>query len=84
MAKNFEELSRWWGDLQHGGYMDQRSKRLAMFAPVIDDTNRDSAPSVWHRIATEWDQTMLSPVDPDKGLINIGYETIIAQICNTI
>lgn len=80
MAKSFEELTQWWGDLQHGGYMDQRSKRLAMFAPAYVKDK----PTVWLRIANEWEQAMLSPVQPEKGLFDVGYETIVAQICNTI
>lgn len=81
MAQDFEELSRWWGDMQRGGYMDQRAKRLVMFAPVHQNGDE---PSAWQTIAREWDQAMLSPVDPDKGLVNVGYEEIVAQICNTI
>lgn len=81
MAASFEELSAWWGDCQQGGYMDQRAKRLVMFAPV---QQKNGEPSSWTTIARQWDQALLSPVDPDKGLMNVGYEEIIAQICNTI
>ena len=83
MAASFEELSRWWGDMQNGGYMDPRAKRLVMFAPEYDDS-RETTPSVWTKIAKTWDQTILSPVDLENGLINIGYETILNEIGNTI
>ena len=33
MAKNFEELTNWWGDEQRNGYMDSNAKRLLLFAP---------------------------------------------------
>jgi len=83
MAKDFEELSQWWGDLQHNGYMDQRAKRLTIFAPQYE-SDKDDTPTVWVKIANEWEQAMFSPVDVSKGLMDVGYETIIAQICNTI
>lgn len=83
MAADFSELTKWWGDMQHGGYMDPRAKRLVMFAPEYED-DKTKSPSVWKRISKEWDQTIFSPVDLEKGLINVGYETILNEIANTI
>lgn len=83
MAQSFEELTTWWGDMQHGGYMDPHAKRLVMFAPEFED-KKGKTPSVWRRISNEWDQTIHSPVDIEKGLINVGYETILNEIANTI
>lgn len=83
MAESFDELTKWWGDMQHGGFMDQRAKRLIMFAPEFDDEDGD-VPSVWNKIAREWDGAILSPVDLERGLINVGYGTILNEISNTI
>ena len=83
MAADFDELTKWWGDMQHGGYMDSRAKRLVMFAPEYED-NMERTPSVWKKISEEWEQTILSPVDLENGLINVGYETILNEIGNTI
>ena len=83
MAKDFDELTKWWGDMQHGGYMDQHAKRLVMFAPEYEDQYGDK-PSVWKTISARWDQTIFSPVDLSRGLINIGYDTILNTIANTI
>jgi hypothetical protein len=83
MAQSFDELTKWWGDMQHGGFMDQHAKRMIMFAPEFDD-EKSKTPSVWRKISREWDQAILSPVDLEKGLINVGYETILHEISNTI
>ena len=33
MAKDFDELTAWWGDKQNKGFIDQNAKRLLLFAP---------------------------------------------------
>ena len=82
MAKDFDELSKWWGDMQNGGYMDQKAKRLVLFAPLTE--HKMDEPSVWTRIANEWDQALMSPAEPEKGFSGMGYEEIIDKLTNTI
>lgn len=83
MAKDFDELTEWWGDAQHGGYMDRYAKRLVMFAPRFDD-DKEKTPSAWDRISREWEQTIFSSVDLSKGMTEVGYETILNAMANTI
>jgi len=83
LPESFEELSKWWGDRQNKGYMDNRAKRLVIFAPTHEESDA-RVPSYWQRIAENWDNAMLSPVEPGKGLTDYGYDDIIDKICSTI
>ncbi len=75
MAKDFAELSQWWGDVQNRGKMAQRAKRLVLFAP--------DAPE-WNRIAREWNNVIMAPSALDKGLSEFDYQTVLSGIVNTI
>lgn len=50
MAKNFEELSTWWGSSQTPGYLDEYGKRLIIFAPYS---------SGWKSIVNNWNKVIL-------------------------
>lgn len=84
MAADFEELTNWWGEKQSGGYMDQRAKRLMMFAPESFKGSTGTEETVWARIERTWDNALLAPVASEKGLQDVEYEQILAAICNTI
>ncbi len=74
MAKNFEELSLWWEDMQLGGMMDENAKRLLIFAP--------DAPE-WSRISQEWAQ-VIHVQTVSEGLMDVEYQQVIDAVCNTI
>ena len=74
MARDFEELSLWWEDEQLGGAMDEKSKRLLMFAP--------DAPE-WNRISSEWSQ-VVHVQTVSEGLSELEYQQVIDAVCNTI
>ena len=75
MAKNFNELSSWWGSKSAPGFMNQSAKRLLMFAP--DD-------EFWNTISDNWDNTIHFPSEAGNGLSEIDYHQIIDAISNTI
>lgn len=75
MAKDFSELSSWWGNKEMPGYMNQSAKRLLMFAPDAND---------WNTISENWDNTIHFPSEAGNGLSEIDYKQIIDAISNTI
>ncbi len=75
MAKDFDELTRWWGDVQNRGFVNQQAKRLLLFAP-------DGA--YWNTISDTWDNVIHFPSVAGKGLGEFDYEQIIDSISNTI
>lgn len=75
MAKSFDELTMWWGDIQNNGYIDSRAKRLVLFAP---DEN------YWNTIADNWDNVLHYPAKAGNGLDEMDYESILTLISNTI
>lgn len=75
MAKDFSELTAWWGDCQNSGYIDQNAKRLLLFAP--DEP-------YWNTISNTWDNVIHFPSIAGKGLGEFDYKQIIDSISNTI
>lgn len=75
MAANFNELTSWWGDAQNSGYIDQKAKRLLLFAP--------NGP-YWNSISDSWDNVIHFPSAAGKGLGEFDYTQIIDSISNTI
>ena len=75
MARDFGELTAWWGDVQNRGFIDPRAKRLLLFAP--------NAP-YWSTISDTWDNVIHFPSAAGKGLGEFDYKQIIDAISNTI
>lgn len=75
MAKDFTELSEWWGAAGMGGVMDPTSKRLLIYAP-----NK----GYWNDIMGLWDNTLLFPSQAGKGLEEATYTAILDAIANSI
>lgn len=75
MAKDFDELTAWWGDRQNKGFINQNAKRLLLFAP--------DAP-YWSTISDTWDNVIHFPSAAGEGLEEFDYAQIIDSISNTI
>lgn len=75
MAKDMRELTIWWGDKQNTGFIDQRAKRLLLFAP--DEPG-------WSDISSNWDNVIHFPSDAGNGLKELEYGQIVATIANSI
>ena len=75
MARDFDELTRWWGDKQNEGYMDYRSKRLILFTP--------DQPG-WSDITKIWDNVNHFRIESSNGLNEVTYRQLIQAIANSI
>ena len=75
MAKDFSELTSWWGDAENEGFINQSAKRLLLFAP---DANH------WNTISDTWDNVIHFPSVAGAGLGEFDYQQIIDAISNTI
>lgn len=75
MAKDFSELTSWWGGVQNDGYMDYNAKRLLLFTP--------DKPA-WTDIANSWDNVVHFPSQAGNGLKEIDYSQILDVIANSI
>lgn len=75
MAKNMRELTAWWGDKQNAGFIDQRAKRLLLFAPDLPG---------WSNISNTWDNVIHYPSNAGNGLKELEYDQIVATIANSI
>jgi len=75
MAKDFEELSEWWGDKYTPGKMNQAAKRLLIYAPDKE---------YWRDISDSWDKTVHFPSVAGGGLNEYEYDEILNEIANSI
>lgn len=75
MARDFNELTSWWGDAQNKGYVGQSEKRLLLFAP--------NAP-YWSTISDNWDNVLHFPSVAGAGLADKDYSYMIDAIANSI
>lgn len=73
--KSYEELMCMWGTPQFPGEMDPYAKRLLLFAPDC---------SYWPKIAREWDNAILMPVEDGNGLRDVSYQSMLDMIYNSI
>lgn len=76
MAKDFNELTEWWGSRRNPGIMDENAKRLLIFAP--------DKPG-WSTIRNNWNNVIHAITeDYDWGLSKVEYTEILDAICNSI
>ncbi len=75
MPESFGQLSEMWGNEQYPGEMENKAKRLLLFAP---DT------SYWHKIMEGWNNAVLAPAEEAHGLQDITYQYMINTIVNSV
>lgn len=76
MARDFNELSEWWGVGQSpNSVMDRKSKRLLIYAPPKES---------WTTIASAWDNALLFPSAAGQGLDDKTFSEILDAICGSV
>ena len=75
MAKDFDELTRWWGSKSSPGIMDESAKRLIIFAP---------AKKSWSTITDNWNNVIQYESEAGNGLSGCDYKQILSAIGNSI
>lgn len=68
MPRDFEALTAMWNGAGREKAMDQRSKRLYLFAPECPE---------WQRLASSWNNMMYVPCPAGRGLAAHEYEWIV-------
>lgn len=81
MAKNFDELTEWWGFKGCEGVMDEQAKRLLLFAPSRTENTECTN---WARISDNWNKVIQHESDAGSGLNNVDYQVILDAIVNTV
>lgn len=74
MAKDFQELSEWWGGTQQNGFMNDNAKRLILYTP--------DAPE-WDKITRNWDNVIHFPSSLES-LNSIEYSQILETVACTV
>lgn len=82
MARDFNELTEWWGCKAAPGVMDDASKRLVLFTPSKTSNTQYSN---WARISDNWNNVIqYDCTDAGKGLSKVNYQTILNAISGSI
>lgn len=75
MARDFDELSSWWGDTFEHGIMDEYAKRLVLFTPYNTG---------WKDIVNNWNKVIHQEITGREAMEELSYTTILNTIVNTI
>lgn len=75
MAKDFNELTEWWGSRRCPGIMDESAKRLLLFTPSKNS---------WNMIRDNWNNVIQYESEAGEGLKDYDYDQILNAISNTI
>jgi len=76
MPKSINELTAWWGSaVMPGPYMNERGKRLLLYAP--DE-------KTWNLITNNWNNSTFFPSVAGDGLDEYTYDEILDAIVNSI
>ncbi len=75
MAKNFAELSDWWGDKQNQPYMSYSAKRLILYTPKS---------AGWKDIIENWDNVVHYPSAAGEGMKELDYKEILSAIAQSV
>ena len=74
-AKDFDELTRWWGSRLQAGLMDENAKRLLLFVPGMKN---------WTKLRNTWNNVIHFESEAGDGLENCDYDSILNTITNSI
>ena len=75
MARDFDELTDWWGDEDLPGLIDNNAKRLIIYAP---------AEKYWSTISDSWNNVIHHQAEAGKGLEEIEYQEILDAIVGSV
>lgn len=75
MAKDFAELSDWWGDRQNQPYMSYSAKRLILYTPKS---------AGWKDIIENWDNVVHYPSIAGEGMKDLDYKEILSAIAQSV
>ncbi|MCR5795335.1 MAG: VWA domain-containing protein [Solobacterium sp.] len=75
MARNFNELTAWWGSRTRPGFMDESAKRLLLFTP---------AKRHYTDICSSWNNVIMYESAAGRGMSDVDYQQILNAIANSI
>jgi hypothetical protein len=75
MAKDFDELTEWWGSRSVPGIMNEKAKRLLLFTPNVP---------YWSNIRNNWNNVVMYESEAGSGLEDCDYSQILNAISNSI
>jgi len=75
MARDFAQLTDWWGDKQNQQYMSYSAKRLILYTPNVPG---------WSTIVENWDGVIHYPSEAGNGLQEHDYQQILNTIVHTV
>ena len=75
MARDFNELTAWWGSRTRPGFMDESAKRLLLFTP---------AKRHYTDICSSWNNVIMYESAAGRGMRDVDYQQILNAIANSI
>jgi len=81
--RSLSDLKKLWAPHRLQGLMNDRARRLVLFAPdqVVDDSG--TTPTVWSQISQEWENVWMSVGERD-GLQDVLWDEVVDKLVATI
>lgn len=80
--KTMGELKKLWGPRTRGGIMNERAKRMVLFAPETITTLGDEASTVWVEFR-DWESVWIEQRN-SEGLLDLSWDEVVKALVATI
>jgi hypothetical protein len=87
--RSFSQLKGCWGPSESNQLMDQRAKRLVMFAPLQVEAQDESGnaiqqPTIWGRVADEFENSLMVSSRAGHGVQEVTWDEVLAGLVASV
>lgn len=87
--RNFSQLKGCWGPSENVQLMDQRAKRLVLFAPSQVEVQDESGGTalhntIWGRVADEFENTLFVPSQAGQGVQEVTWDEVLSGLVASV
>jgi len=81
--RTMADLKKLWGPRSRNGIMNERAKRMVLFAPESIPTNEGELGTQWAEMQSDWENVWIERRD-EAGLIDLGWDDVVKTLVATI
>lgn len=81
--RSLSDLKKLWAPHRLNGFMNERARRLVLFAPDQVEGDSGLTPTVWAQISQEWENVWMS-VGEREGLRDVMWKEVVDKLVATI
>ena len=81
--RTMADLKKLWGPRSRNGIMNERAKRMVLFAPESIPTNEGELGTQWAEMQSDWENVWIERRD-EAGLIDLSWDDVVKTLVATI